>query len=322
MLSVCFTYLCIIHTQINAINVFFSFRNLDFRLLQLLLYKIMDFDADMDVDCEQKVDRFGSWAIKLLEKLTGMPAELTKELYNRHKNDGSKVPKLRDLCVNLIATTNVIVDSLFDIYGPYTNFPIRKYKPNIGDKKIKYTFFAFFFLANRLVEAIQSKTKLKYEQSFKLALLLVNNSSTSCLIRNEVKEGDPVGVKWQTILWEKLSSLASQTLLKFEDATDYTQCLKGSISHIDVALPHLAKFKNLQVLDMPKTIFKNKHLVEIAQSLPNLKCISFEIFEGISGITFEAMCRLEKLEAIICTVNLESPNFDYALSNRSDFITM
>jgi len=42
------------------------------------------------------------------------------------KKPVKNVPSLSQICVELVARQNHVVDTLFDIYGPETNFPIRK----------------------------------------------------------------------------------------------------------------------------------------------------------------------------------------------------
>jgi len=77
-------------------------------------------------------DSFATECIKILERM--MPHELAKAFYARYnKHDYSNLkqefPKLSDLCINMIKK-NDTVDILFGIYGPDTNFPIRKHLLN------------------------------------------------------------------------------------------------------------------------------------------------------------------------------------------------
>jgi len=85
-------------------------------------------------------DYLATECIQILERL--MPPELAEEFYQRYKQHGfnlnQEVPKLSDLCVDKVCT-NDIVDCLFEIYGPDTNFAIRKLQNTINlIKKILY----------------------------------------------------------------------------------------------------------------------------------------------------------------------------------------
>jgi len=70
-------------------------------------------------------------AVALL-KTMNLPEAHAKAFYERYKEGRvasvpKKVPKLSDLCIKLIATKNEAINTLFEIYGPATNFSIRKF---------------------------------------------------------------------------------------------------------------------------------------------------------------------------------------------------
>jgi len=154
------------------------------------------------------------------------------------------------------------------------------------------------------VERIQKEERsLGCAQGWKLALLLINSHSTSC---RPLHVGSPEDVgKWQPLVWQKLSTLAADKLVKFEDDADYTSDFDW-FSHIDVALPHLARFKNLQVLSMSGTDFTDKHFEELPRKVPGLRSLTFQFNHDISFVGIEAMAELEKLEEIFYAFNFET----------------
>jgi len=140
---------------------------------------------------------------------------------------------------------------------------------------------------------------LNYEQSFKLALLLVNNNLTSCRTRNCPDLKESIVGKWEPLLWKKLSSLAADKLAKYEDTTGYASYFEDKFSLVEIALPHLEKFTNLKCLKMSRTVFHDEHLVQLAQKVPNLRSLTFLIDGKISNIGINALARFEKLEELL-----------------------
>jgi len=151
-----------------------------------------------------------------------------------------------------------------------------------------------------LVERIQNMTDLKYDQCFKLALLLTHNNSTSCQTKVYLEQeiSGLVG-KWEPLLWKKLASLASDKLVKFEDTVNYNDCCEDEFSLIETALPFLDKFTNLKILIMSGTAFHDEHLVQLAQKVPNLRSLTFEIDKEITNTGLEALTKMEKLEELL-----------------------
>jgi len=98
------------------------------------------------MEAENAEDTVGNVMLQLMEMFQGaekyelvflmksldLPEAQANAFYERFKKGAShedRVPKLSDLCIKLIASKNEAVDRLFEIYGPATNFPIRKFKP-------------------------------------------------------------------------------------------------------------------------------------------------------------------------------------------------
>jgi len=78
------------------------------------------------VDSYQDAFREEFSALTALEGLN-LSAAQAKAFYEKYKSiDLDGVPKLSDLCIHVITTNDDVVDRLFEIYGPETNFPIRK----------------------------------------------------------------------------------------------------------------------------------------------------------------------------------------------------
>jgi len=87
--------------------------------------------------------------------------------------------------------------------------------------------------------------------------------------------------------------------VKFEDTVDYNTYCEDEFSLIETALPHLTKFSNLKILIMSGTVFHDKHLVQLAQRVPNLRSLTFEVDGNITNIGISALAGLEKLEEIL-----------------------
>jgi len=152
------------------------------------------------------------------------------------------------------------------------------------------------------VQKIQRETNcLDCDEYFQLALLLINNNSTSCRIIKCLEEGSSVG-HWETLLWQKLALLAPEKLVKIDHGTDYTSYFE-SFSLIEVALPNLEKLKNLQVLDMSGTNFEDKHLVQLARISPSLKSLTIQSDGEITDIGLAALSGMEKLEEFLYGFN-------------------
>jgi len=154
--------------------------------------------------------------------------------------------------------------------------------------------------ANRLVERILQKSCLDYDQYFKLALLLINNNSTFFYTEQILEDRtDCVFGEWEALLWQKLASLASEKLVKYTDNSVYPIYVEDAFSLIATVLPHLAKFSNLKVLDMSETFFHDYHLVQLAQSVPNLRSLTFKFNAEITNIGINALAKIEKLEEVL-----------------------
>jgi len=161
---------------------------------------------------------------------------------------------------------------------------------------------------------------LNYDQIFKLVLLLVNNNTASCCIHNCLEEVNVIG-KWEPLLWQKLALLASEKLFKFEDTTDYTTDFEDKFSLIETALPHLDKFTNLKILIMSGTAFHDEHLVQLAQKVPNLRSLTFELDGKITNIGISALAKLEKLEELLYRFNGEIYDCEEMSKLRNIFTT-
>jgi len=179
----------------------------------------------------------------------------------------------------------------------------------------------FCSTANHLVARIHKKNYLGYDQSLKLALLLVNNNLTTCRTRVCNLREDCVVGKWEPLLWQKLASVASDNLTKYKDTTDYTTDFEDTFNLIEIALPFLDKFKNLQSLTMSQTSFHDEHLLQLVRSAPNLKRLFFQINGKISNIGLNALTRFKKLEELLYDFNGEIYDCEDMLELRDLFAT-
>jgi len=90
----------------------------------------------------------GDQSIAVLECL--MPPDLARDFlksYIKRTHSGLKnntpkaIPKLTDLCIELIAEKNEVVETLYAIYGPHSHLAIRKF--SFGNICSNYYFYFY-----------------------------------------------------------------------------------------------------------------------------------------------------------------------------------
>jgi len=173
--------------------------------------------------------------------------------------------------------------------------------------------------ANHLVQQIFEKNQIRdFDLSFKQTLLLINNS-ISCIPSGHgwISHPDSLG-EWHSLIWQKLAMVASEKLKEFMIPFNYIGC---KFSIIDIALPYLAKFRNLQILELNGTAFNDTHLVQLCQKVPSLRRLAFTLIPGeVTDVSVQALSQLEKLQDLLYKPVHDEDNLE-EFDEKTDLLT-